>query len=59
LLQAEQFGNENWFAAGCTIWQRKLFYCWRYNFDSESYFAATNTFSAENANSLQTAQFQQ
>jgi hypothetical protein len=45
--------EKNYFAAGCTIRQQKLFRCWRHNFSSECYFVAANTFSAVNANSLQ------
>ena len=41
-----KIGSENWFVAGCTVWQRKLVRCWR-------------TISAVNANSLQTTQFRQ
>jgi hypothetical protein len=64
-----EIDSENWLVAGHKIWQRKLvrcklhhlaaktICCWRYNFSSESYFATANTFSAENANSLQTIQF--
>jgi hypothetical protein len=45
--------EKNYFAAGCTIRQQKLFRCWRHNFSSECYFVAANTFSAVNANLLQ------
>jgi hypothetical protein len=57
-LQAGQFGSGNWFAAGSTIQQQKPVCCWHHNFDSECYFAAANTFSAANSNSLQITQFQ-
>jgi hypothetical protein len=61
-MWATQFGNENWFAAACTIWQQNLFHCWCHNFSSECYFVAATTFSAANANLLhllQKTQFRQ
>jgi len=58
-LLATQFGSENWFVAGRAIQHRKLFRCKHLNFDSECYFAAANTLSAANADSLQRTQFRQ
>jgi len=58
-LQAAQLGNENWFAVGCTLRERKLIRCRHFNFGSECYLAAANTLSATNANSLHGTQFRQ
>jgi hypothetical protein len=71
LLQAAQFGTENWFAASCTFGnknyfaagakfqQRLLIRCRQFNFSSDSPFRCRAQNSAVNVNSLQTIQFQQ
>jgi hypothetical protein len=59
LLLATQFGSENWFPAGRTLWQQKLVRCKHLNFDSKCYFAATDTLSVADANSQQATRFWQ
>jgi hypothetical protein len=49
-LQATHYSSENWFVASCTIQQQKLVRCKQLNFGSNSYFVATNTLLAMNAN---------